>query len=55
VAEEEADRGEGVGTEWRSSQRDVANFFFVGGIIGLGVFLPTLLFENMTRSNRKEK
>jgi len=32
-----------------------ANLFFVGGIIGLGVFLPSLLFENMTRSSRKEK
>lgn len=33
----------------------LANFLFVGGIISLGVFIPSYLFEKMARKNRNEK
>lgn len=32
----------------------LANFFFVGGIISLGIFVPSFLFEKLTR-RRSEK
>jgi hypothetical protein len=33
----------------------LANFLFVGGIISLGIFIPSFLFEKIVRSNRKDK
>jgi hypothetical protein len=33
----------------------LANFLFVGGIISLGVFLQTSLFEGTTRKKKAEK
>ncbi|KAH7356673.1 DnaJ domain-containing protein [Rhexocercosporidium sp. MPI-PUGE-AT-0058] len=33
----------------------LANFLFVGGILSLGVFVPSLLFEKMTRRGKGEK
>ncbi len=33
----------------------LANFLFVGGIISLGVFVPSFLFEKMTRRGKNEK
>jgi hypothetical protein len=33
----------------------LADFFFVGGIISLGVLLPSWLFERMTRKNNVER
>jgi hypothetical protein len=32
----------------------LANFLFVGGIISLGVFVPSLLFERRVRKKGKE-
>lgn len=50
------------GNEDRNFDGDVprsmlANFFFVGGIISLGIFVPTLIFEKLTRREKgvKEK
>jgi hypothetical protein len=33
----------------------MANFLFVGGIIGLGIFVPSLLFQRMTRKGKEER
>lgn len=33
----------------------LANFLFVGGIISLGVLVPSLVFEKMTRRGKNEK
>lgn len=33
----------------------LANFLFVGGIISLGIFVPSLIMERMTRGPRGEK
>jgi hypothetical protein len=33
----------------------LANFLFVGGIISLGVFVPSFFFEKMVRRNKAEK
>jgi len=32
----------------------LANFLFVGGIISLGILVPALVFEKMTKGGRKE-
>lgn len=32
----------------------LANFLFVGGIISLGVFVPTFLFEKSATRNKKD-
>lgn len=33
----------------------LANFLFVGGILSLGIFVPSLLFEKMTRRGKNDK
>ncbi|CZR59649.1 related to MDJ1 Heat shock protein-chaperone [Phialocephala subalpina] len=33
----------------------LANFFFVGGIVGLAVLVPALIFERVTNAGRREK
>ncbi|KAL2073160.1 hypothetical protein VTL71DRAFT_10484 [Oculimacula yallundae] len=33
----------------------LANFFFVGGILSLGILVPTLLFEKFSQSGKREK
>jgi hypothetical protein len=33
----------------------LANFIFVGSIISLGILIPSLVFEKMTRTNKQEK
>ena len=33
----------------------LANFLFVGGIVSLGVFVPSFLFERFTRNAKSEK
>lgn len=33
----------------------LANFFFVGGILSLGIFVPTLFFEKMIKRGKAEK
>jgi len=38
-----------------SSRSTLANFLFVGGIISLGIFVPSFLFERTVRKTRKEE
>jgi hypothetical protein len=33
----------------------LADFLFVGGIIGLGVFLPSWMFQKMARNGKEER
>jgi hypothetical protein len=33
----------------------LADFFFVGGIISIGILLPSWLFERMTQKNKVER
>jgi hypothetical protein len=33
----------------------LANFIFVGSIISLGILIPSLVFDKMTRKNKHEK
>jgi len=46
--------GEGYVPSGEAPRGTLANFLFVGGIISLGVFVPSFLFERMVRRNRKE-
>lgn len=39
----------------RETRGTLANFLFVGGIISLGVFVPSYLFERFTRKTKSEK
>ncbi|KAE9377731.1 DnaJ-domain-containing protein [Stipitochalara longipes BDJ] len=45
--------------EWvpsgESPRSTLANFFFVGGVISLGIFVPSFVFERMVRRKGKEK
>jgi hypothetical protein len=51
---------------WRRQQRRgvegqernggyLVNFLFVGGIIGLGVFVPSFLYETMVRGSKRKE
>jgi hypothetical protein len=48
-------RMSGIHIPTEPERSTLANFIFVGSIISLGVFIPTFLYEKMTRNRRDEK
>jgi len=47
--------GEGYVPTGEGPRGTLANFLFVGGIISLGVFVPSFLFERIVRRRGKEE
>jgi len=49
------DRNQGHVPSGEMPRGTLGNFLFVGGIISLGIFVPSLLFERMVRKKGQEE